>query len=170
MLIFLCGMMGAGKTTIGKKIAFKLNLPFIDLDQHIEKKEQTSIISIFSAHGENYFRNLETKYLHQVIDDNINGIISLGGGTPCFNNNIKLINNKGISVFINTDINKLVNRLWYAKSKRPLTQNMTTTIELKEFIDKKLKERLPYYLSCKYEIDGSADSVNNFIKDQLMKL
>jgi len=90
--------MGCGKTTIGKKLSKALQLPFIDLDTLIEKNENTSINTIFDTFGENYFREIERKYLLKVFEYET-GIIATGGGTPCFFNNMELMNKNGISVF-----------------------------------------------------------------------
>jgi shikimate kinase len=164
MRIFLCGMMGAGKSTIGKKLSFKFQLPFIDLDRYIELNENKSISRLFEEYGEDYFRRLEKKYLEQVINNNESCVVSLGGGTPCFYNNMQLINSSGRSVFINLDINKLTNRLWYAKTKRPLTKNIQSPDALRTFIEQKLNERLQYYTQCHYTIDGTDESLLSLVK------
>lgn len=154
MLVFLCGMMGSGKTSLGKKLASKLYWDFIDLDQKIEEIEQKTVSEIFSELGEDYFRNLETKVLNDIINNHQKTIISLGGGTPCYNNNIKLINDNGLSIFINVDANKISNRLLNAKKNRPLIAKLDSYIKIKEYIVSKLKEREPFYYQCKIILEG----------------
>jgi shikimate kinase len=99
MLIFLIGFMGSGKTSIGKKLAKKMKYAFLDLDQEIEKQENLSISEIFEIHGEDYFRVLEKKVLVDLTQLS-NTVVSCGGGTPCHYNNIELINNAGISIYL----------------------------------------------------------------------
>jgi shikimate kinase len=89
MIVFLCGMMGSGKSSLGKKIASKMHWDFIDLDILIEEEEKKTISEIFKNSGENYFRNIETQALQKIILSKKNVIVALGGGTPCFNNNME---------------------------------------------------------------------------------
>ena len=120
MNIVLIGFMGCGKSSVGKKIANKMNMNFIDLDKIIEKNENTSIQTIFDIKGEPYFRALEKKWLLSYNGEN--SIISLGGGTPCYENNIELINKIGISIYLEMNTYALTNRLYNSKQKRPLIE------------------------------------------------
>lgn len=148
--------MGSGKSTIGKKLARMLNMNFADLDACIEKESGKTISEIFESEGEKKFRLLEKKYLKEIVKkDNL--VISLGGGTPCFNNNIELINQTGISIYLKTDVDTLVKRLIKAKKKRPLIEEMNE-MDLKKFIKKNLMERLPYYEKAIYKIKTSEQS------------
>ena len=135
--------MGAGKTTIGKQLANKLKYNFIDLDQFIEESNQTSISSIFSDKGESYFRDIESLHLKKVLELK-NTVISLGGGTPCFNNNMAQIKNHSKSIFIDLPVKMLVSRLKNGRSKRPLIQNKSDN-ELFDFINTLRYERLGFY-------------------------
>ena len=96
-MVYLIGYMGAGKTTITKLLADELHLPFYDTDQEIEKKQNRSVSEIFKKDGELYFRILETQLLNNI---NQNSIIACGGGLPIYNNNMGLINSKGISIYL----------------------------------------------------------------------
>src|SRR5690606_16204231 len=98
--IFLIGFMGAGKTTLGKKIAHRSGLPFLDIDQEIENHFQLSINAIFEKYGEPFFRKEESKMLIQIINKYPKAIISVGGGLPCFNKNMELMNNAGITCYL----------------------------------------------------------------------
>ena len=144
MNIFLIGFMGSGKSTLGKKIARKMNFNFIDLDQIIENNENLSIQNIFETKGENYFRNLESKWLEEF--DGNDTVISLGGGTPCFNNNIILINHKGISIYLKMNVGLLTNRLINAKQKRPLIEKYKSSPDaLENYISTLLNDREKFY-------------------------
>lgn len=143
MRIFLIGYMGAGKSTVGKIVARKLKMNFIDFDNYIETKEQKTISDIFSTEGEEKFRILEKKYLQDMITkDNV--VISLGGGTPCFNNNMATIKQNGISIYIEMTSDALVKRLIGSPKKRPLIRKMNET-ELKSFIEENMKKRSIFY-------------------------
>ena len=98
MKIFLIGFMGAGKTTVGKKLAKKMNYTFTDTDQIIEKTYKTSISTLFENKGENKFREIERRTLLSINGEN--QIVSTGGGTPCYLNNMKWIKKNGISIYL----------------------------------------------------------------------
>lgn len=154
--IFLLGYMGSGKTTIGKIIAESLNIQFFDLDNLIEKKIQQTIPEIFTNFGEKQFREIERNLLNEVISFK-DCIISTGGGTPCFFDNIEKMNEKGITIFLDVSIDELTHRLYYKGNKRPLLQGKTKE-QLHNFIVKTLAEREQFYLQAKIRI--SADDTN----------
>lgn len=121
---FLIGFMGSGKTTIGRLLSDKLNLTFIDLDHEIEIKEGKSISEIFSVYGESYFRNLEFEVLKE-ISRNKNNVISTGGGTFCFRRNSRIIKNNGISIYLESEFEKIMERLTEKeKNQRPLLKDI----------------------------------------------
>src|ERR1700739_3799026 len=101
MIVYLIGMPAAGKSSIGKQLAKKTNFTFIDLDDIISAKEEVSIKQLFQEKGETYFREIESKYLKEVSQTKENTIVSLGGGTPCFYNNIDVILSSGKVFYIN---------------------------------------------------------------------
>ena len=154
--IFLIGYMGSGKTTIGKDIATDLKIPFLDLDQLIEEHYQKSISQIFKEHGESRFREVERNMLNK-ISDYENCIISTGGGTPCFFDNMEQMNNKGTTIFLDTSIDELVDRLYYEGNKRPLLQGKSRQ-QLYEYITQTLAERKSFYSKAKVKI--FADDTN----------
>ena len=147
-MVYLIGYMGVGKTTIAKLLSNKLKLPFFDTDQIIEQQEKRSIAKIFRKEGELYFRMLETELLKQY---NSKGIVACGGGLAIHNNNMELINNKGISVYLKASANCLYNRLRDDKKRRPLIADITNE-ELKSYIKKELINRSPFYELAQHTI------------------
>ena len=146
--IFLIGYMGAGKTTLGKAFAKKSALTFIDLDWYIEERYHKSIKQIFAEYGEAEFREIEKNMLHEVSDFE-NVVISTGGGTPCFFDNIDYMNSVGETVFLDTSIEILFKRLSVSKHQRPLLIGKSDS-ELISIIKEGLEKRLPFYTKAKH--------------------
>ena len=158
--------MGSGKTTIGKKLATKLGFLFIDLDKLIENKYRITIPDIFNRYDENAFRLIEHNTLQETFTfDNV--VISTGGGTPCFFDNMELINQQGISVYIQMNEKSLFNRLINSKKKRPLLVDKNPE-EIKSHISKQLAEREPYYEQSKLIIKGESLDINALF-DKIMR-
>jgi shikimate kinase len=152
MKIFLVGYMGCGKSTLGKKLAHNLKLDFIDLDKYIEKEEGRSIPQIFEEDGEDYFRKLERVYLHRIID-NDNVVISTGGGTPCFFDNMEQMTDYGKTVYINMHPKALIPRIQSSKQLRPLLKGLEG-VELLDYIYKTLRDREFYYNKAEFVVPG----------------
>ncbi len=159
MRVFLIGFMGSGKTTIGKKLAAKLHLKFLDLDHTIEQEEKRSINTIFKEQGENYFRKMEHNTLKKLITQN-DIIISCGGGTPCYYNNMELMNQKGITLYIELSAMALYSRLKEQKAKRPLLENIPND-KLLLFIEQKLQERVSFYDQSLIKTSALSMNVNH---------
>ena len=140
--IFLTGYMGAGKTTLGKAFARELNVPFIDLDWYIEERFHKSIRELFAERGEASFRELERSMLHEVSEFE-DVIVSTGGGTPCFFDNMDYMNRHGQTVFLDVHPDILFNRLRVATRQRPILQGKTDE-ELRSFIVEALDKRAPF--------------------------
>lgn len=136
--------MGSGKTHWGKLLAEKLAMSFFDLDEVIVRTEERSIPEIFSSEGEEYFRYKEKEILEQLVADHESCVISCGGGTPCFFNNIDFMKKEGEVIWLNTALDVLVQRLLKEKQNRPLLK-LIPDAELKTFIFKKLQDRRLYY-------------------------
>lgn len=162
MLIFLIGYMGSGKSVIGRKLAHKLHYEFIDLDEYIEKKYNQTISEIFAKQGEQKFRELENKYLKELITKS-NAVIATGGGTPCFYDNMKLLNKHGITIYLKATPEFLFKRLKKSPQKRPLLEKNNKK-ELLGFIKNSLKEREKYYLKAKYVIDAENVKIEEITK------
>ena len=145
MKIVLLGYMASGKSTIGREISKKLDMKFIDLDDYISKREKRSISEIFKVEGEIYFRKIESLYLGEILNSKDSFILSLGGGTPCYSNNMELIlNSEASSIYIKAGIKTLVSRLTAEKNKRPLVAELEDD-KLVEFVAKHLFERRFFY-------------------------
>ena len=150
--IFLIGYMGAGKTTLGKAFARAMGLTFVDLDWYIEERYHKTVSQIFAERGEDGFRELEKRMLHEASDFE-NVVISVGGGTPCFFDNMDYMNQMGETVFLDVDNQVLFRRLKVAKQQRPLLANKTDE-ELMAFIQEALEKRLPHYTKAKHVFNG----------------
>lgn len=146
--IFLTGYMGAGKTTLGKAFARKMNISFIDLDWYIEERFHKTVGELFTERGEIGFREIERSILHEVAEFE-NVIISTGGGAPCFFDNMEFMNRVGKTVFLKVHPDVLFQRLRIAKQQRPILQGKKDE-ELKTFIIQALEKRAPFYTQAKY--------------------
>lgn len=162
--------MGSGKSFSGNLISISFGLNFLDLDQYIEESSNMSIPEIFRKFSEEGFREFESISLRKT-SEFTNTLISCGGGTPCFNENMEWIKNNGISIYLKTSEELLFNRLNKQKSGRPLISKMTDN-ELKEYIAIKIKEREFYYNQADYislqEENGDLSiELKTFIKENL---
>ena len=160
--IILIGFMGSGKTTLAKKLAKKMSHSFYDLDHEIEVKEKLTISQIFEQKGESYFRESETTSLKTLLALEKPFVISVGGGTPCFGDNMELIKTSAISIYLNYNAGILTSRLINAKVKRPLIKNLNET-ELKEFITNKLSEREFFYKQSNFMLAGNNIKVEDLL-------
>lgn len=151
--VFLTGFMGSGKTTAGKKLAPILKTRFIDLDEYIEKKENRSIQVIFEEEGETKFREIETHCVGDVIKLKAPHIISLGGGTVCFNSNLEIIKQNGLLIYIELPVKELAERIKESKTTRPLLKTLSDE-ELTKNINEILSERKRYYEQAHIIING----------------
>lgn len=166
--IYLIGYMGTGKTTLGKRLADAYGYNFIDLDHYIQEKYNKTISQLFNEFGEDHFRSIENKVLQEVSTlENV--IIAAGGGTPCFFDNMEIINNSGKSVYLKTTPDALHRRLSLPehKLKRPLISNKNND-ELLEFITENLRKREPFYSKAQiiFETDKlvSRDDIDEHIE------
>ena len=165
--IVLVGYMAVGKSTVGKIVAEKLKIAFVDLDENIEKNENLSISEIFANHGEIYFRKIEHEILNDFLESNDDFILALGGGTPCYANNHVFLQNKDISSFyLKMSVEVLVSRLKNEKEKRPIIANLSNE-DLDEFVRKHLFDRNYYYLQSKHIISTENKSVKE-ISDEII--
>lgn len=166
--IFLTGYMGSGKSSTGKTLATQLGYEFIDLDKFVEQEYKMTIPEIFSNKGEKEFRAMEHNALKKVIEKE-NTVVACGGGTPCYYNNMELMNNNGTTVYLKLSVDSLVNRLMTAKEKRPLILNKDEK-QLREFVSRQLEKREDIYHQAQYTVKAKDLNVNelaSFVKEQI---
>lgn len=149
--IFIIGYMGAGKTTVGKALAKELNIEFYDLDWYIEARMRKTVKQIFDEQGEEGFRRIEKNMLHEVGEFE-NVIVSCGGGTPCFFDNMKFMNQQGETVYLKATPEVLYGHLKMGKTVRPLLLNKTQE-EVQVFIKEQLQKRESFYKKAKHTLD-----------------
>jgi len=150
--IFLIGYMGAGKTTVGHELAKQMELTFIDLDLYIEARYHKTIRELFAEKGEADFREIERKALHEVADFE-DVLVSTGGGAPCFFDNIDFMVSTGTTVYLKVSADELAARLEPCKQTRPIIQHLSGD-ELKQFIEKNLEKREPFYSKASIIFDA----------------
>lgn len=155
--------MASGKTSKGKKLARKLEFDFIDLDEEIERKEGQNITTIFEVKGEAYFRQLEADVLRR-IPESTKAVIALGGGTPCFHENMKYVNERGTSIYIKRAATTILGRLRQNKAKRPLVAKLTDE-ELKAFISENLEKREAFYKKATLTFDANARKWTDLLEE-----
>jgi shikimate kinase len=151
--IILIGYMGAGKTTIGKALSKELGIIFYDLDWYIENRMRKTVSQIFAERGEEGFRKIEYNMLHEVAEFE-DVIISCGGGTPCFFDNMDYLNQQGQVVYLKAEPEVLYKHLLMAKVERPLIKGKSQE-ELLAFISDQLDRREPFYSKARYTLDVS---------------
>ena len=150
--IFLIGYMGAGKTTVGKDLAKLMGLSFIDLDCYIEGRYHKTVGQIFDEKGEEAFRDIERRMLHEVaMFEDV--LISTGGGAPCFFDNMEFMNEMGTTVYLKVSVEELAKRLEVCKSTRPVLKGRSGD-ELVAFIAENLKKRTPHYMQASIVFDA----------------
>jgi shikimate kinase len=161
--IVLTGLMGSGKTTVGKELAHKLNKIFIDTDELIENEEKLTINEIFSKFGESCFRNLETDMIKKVCKSG-DQIISTGGGIVEKPENIKILKKKGIVIYLYAPVDELYNRIKNEKN-RPLLNNDAP----KWALEKLFKKREALYEQCDVKIETTDKTIDEIVQEIIEK-
>ena len=163
--IVLLGYMGCGKSTIAKSLSQKKQIPFVDLDEYIEKKANLSVKDIFEQLGEIKFRRMEHEAFVELLQSEESVIIGLGGGTPCYaNNHLLLAADNVVSIYLKASINTLFNRLSPNKSKRPLIAHMDDE-QMKEFIAMHLFERSYFYKQAQHVVSVDEKTITETVID-----
>ena len=166
--IIIVGYMGAGKTTVGHSLAKELGMQFYDLDWYIEGRMRKTVPQLFAERGEDGFRQVERTMLHEAAEfEDI--ILSCGGGTPCFFDNMDYINSQGETVYLKASPEVLAAHLKMGKVRRPLLEGKSQDEKL-DFIKEQLAQREQYYLKAKHVLD--VDLLDNYekIKISMAKL
>ena len=164
MKIFLIGYMCSGKTTLGKQIAEKLNIPFIDLDREIERNSGKTITSIFQTDGEDSFRQIEKTEINKLIKTNNHFVMATGGGTPCYFNNMDIMKKNGLVIYLYVAVKELVRRNLESPETRPLLRGMNE-LEMLSFINEHLTSRLPYYKKANLTLKENDLDLDKIIQD-----
>lgn len=159
--------MGAGKSVIGRRLAKSLELSFYDLDEEIESRYKTSVASIFQKYDEACFRKLETSVLEAFSEED-NFVLSCGGGTPCFGDNMDLMNSLGTTIYIKLTTSELVARISNSVKKRPLTEGKSDA-ELIDYVASTLSTREPFYSKAKFIVNGS-DADKDALEEKILGL
>jgi len=166
--IFLIGYMGAGKTTVGRLLAKQMNLSFIDLDKYIEARYHCTIRQLFEEKGEEGFREIERKMLHEVAQFE-DVLISTGGGAPCFYDNMAFMNEMGTTVYLKVSPAGLVKRLGQVRRTRPVLGGRSGK-ELEQFVAENLEKRTPCYMQASLVFDAEAMTTKRDINGIVAKM
>ncbi|MEM9671612.1 MAG: shikimate kinase [Bacteroidota bacterium] len=165
MKVFLVGLPGSGKSTLGRQLAAKLSIQFVDLDEVIEAEEKQPIREIFAQKGEDYFRDLERKSLRKVISLESDFVLATGGGVPCFFDNMSQMNQAGTTVFVDTSVSVIVDRMKQeGVAVRPLLHELDSE-NFTEAFYQKFAHRIPHYQQAHISVTPS-DNLDQLI-DQL---
>lgn len=169
--IILIGYMGAGKTTVGRQLAKRLGLMFYDLDWYITSRMRRTVKEIFDGGGEEAFRRIEHNMLHEVAEFE-DVVISCGGGTPCFFDNMDYMNAQGETVYLKATPDVLYTHLKMGKSVRPLLLDKTPE-EVEAYVKEQLKEREPFYSKARHVLDVNVLDTSDKIRisvDKIIKM
>lgn len=161
MLVFLLGYMGSGKTTLGQEIAQHLDYHFMDMDDLLEKAIGMPIKEFFEIHGEKVFRFAEHELLKEIMDEE-DTVIATGGGTPCYYDNIELMNKAGLTIYLDVSSKELFDRLKGGSHQRPILDGIKEG-GLQEFITEHLQQRSKYYLKAKLVINPQQTSLFDIV-------
>lgn len=172
MKIVLVGYMGSGKSSVGKKTAAVLGIPFLDLDNEIEKLVDSSITEIFNAKGEIYFRRIESEILKELLSRSEDFVLATGGGTPCYGGNMAAMTEKEgvMTVYLKTPLDVLTTRLFLEIEKRPLLAHLQNEEQLNDFIRKHLFERAFYYNQSKFIVENKGENIGETVERLVSKL
>ena len=152
MKIFLAGFPGSGKTFLGKVAAHQLQIPFFDTDDLVAAETGKSVAEIFKVNGEEFFRKKESEVLRSLASKR-KGIIAVGGGTPCYNDNMEWMNGNGITLYLEATAAFLYHRLVKEKKSRPLISELSD-IELMIYITETLVARSPFYKQAQVTLNA----------------
>lgn len=164
MIISLIGYMGSGKSHISKILSEKINFKLFDLDKEISTIYKQTIAEIFKNKGELFFRKVEKETLEEILSKEDNCILSVGGGTPVYYNNMDTLNNNSVTFYLRANVSTLTERLLKQKEKRPIIAKIPDE-DLPEFIAKHLFERNVYYNKAQYIIDTDGKNPEDVIEE-----
>jgi shikimate kinase len=161
--------MASGKSTVGKQLAKELDIKFIDLDNYIEEQEEMTISEIFRLNGETFFRQKEHDYLSEILKNDAGLVLSLGGGTPCFHQNMDLVNQKSTSIHLKASLALLSKRLISESENRPIVASIGVK-SMPNFIEKHLKDRNPHYSKAAFTVLVDGKNLTEITKEITLQL
>lgn len=154
MKIFLIGLPGCGKSTLGRQLANQLSSVFFDLDHEIESQVGLTVQQIFKQYGESFFRKQESETLRSLTETHTTFILATGGGAPVFHDNMKFMNSNGITIFLDVPVQEIVNRISKSsKNDRPLLASLSPT-ELSDKVELLRTQRMEFYDQAKIKLQG----------------
>ena len=163
--VVLLGYMASGKSSVGRKLAGQIASIFLDLDDVIEEDVGLPIPEIFEKKGELFFRKKETEILRQILDENTNMVLALGGGTPCYGQNMQwVLESTPYSFYLQLSIPNLVERIEQEKQNRPLVAHVSGE-DLPEFVGKHLFERALFYSKAHYTLDCNGKDISTIVNE-----
>lgn len=170
-IVFLLGYMASGKTTLGRALAKALHCQFVDLDEYIERTCGKTVSQIFEDNGESHFRKLETEALEEISGglNNDRLIVACGGGTPCFADNMRIMNSTGLTVWLDAPADVIIRRLVADRSARPLVKQLSAGGELEKYVIENLERRFPYYNRASAKFDSSRLECEEEITESVAK-
>ena len=166
--IILIGYMGAGKTTVGRQLGMALGIPFYDLDWYIEGRMRKTVPQLFAERGEEGFRLVERNMLHEVAEFE-DVVLSCGGGTPCFFDNMDYLNAQGETIYLKASPEVLYGHLKMGRTERPLLKGKSAE-EMQQFITNQLAQREPFYSKAKYTLDVNLLDNYEKIKTSVLRI
>ncbi|MEO7311568.1 MAG: shikimate kinase [Chitinophagaceae bacterium] len=162
--IYLIGLMGSGKSYWGRQLAFHFHYPFLDLDKGIEMAEKRTISDIFEKDGEKAFREKERQTLHQLTKDYSKFVMSCGGGTPCFFDNMEWMTSTGTVIWLKPPMEVLAERLITAKDKRPLIRHASNQADIVSILSNLMVDRLESYNQSHFIVEEPYPTIETFEK------
>lgn len=167
MKIILVGYMASGKTVVGQLLSERFDLPFLDLDQEISKKQGMSVPEIFQRKGEIAFRKMEINALEELVSEDRSYVLSLGGGTPCYGRNLEILKQApgARMVYLKASLETLTARLMKERMSRPLISHLESEGLLEDFVRKHLFERAYYYNQSEVIVDANPSNIPGIVQE-----
>ena len=170
MIVFLVGYAGSGKSSLGKRLARRLGVRFVDTDKLVEQSEGASIADIFHYEGEEYFRIAERRAVESLANEGVDLVVATGGGLPTWRDNMEWLVRSGVTVYLRRTPEQILSRLSdYGRAKRPMFRGKSDE-ELLQFMHEQMTLREPYYAKAQIAVDCSVMSDDDVVEHLVTKL